>query len=1207
MKTTIRILSIIAIMGAVIQLGIVLLIDSPAPHSSFAADLFPGFPPGHEKKVEFNWGGGTTRHLNERQRKDQALDWLVLGLLSESGVQRDKLDKLAFDLPPVRVGYLAPIAQFEFGGSRTRFLGDGRVLALIPKQDLNQKLVTLEHIADEQRKNTGQIPNALIVFQYDLSPDWDAAHITRLPDVTGSSLYTGEGGYKEKQIQNGADLTNFLQSTNDITYSNFQNGTLTIGGRSLPGRFRSLTMEDVAALWQSERSIKAIREKLAAFNSKWVYQPYRTESGKKLLEELYKKELAELQAEIPVSRQVKSSGFSLDPTLDYAAIGAFIEKISGALSEDATSEQLNKIIERLRGKDEGPLYDLLDQMNNSKDEVTKFRAKLLNAVLEKYKFQQARYDGDLRGTEVGMTLFYTDLLAKLKAIEFWEEAPINDFVPLTRVRLSNIYREELEAYSNTRLWFGPLDEGYQNTGDRLLFARNATRIYAASSNPFTPGKEAQPNAESALFLGWWNDHYEEVAQYETEYERLNQIMKWSLLITWLNEKDVTEKLGFLQEVRVSHSAWFPDWVHHHPELRYQNWSRVHFNAPGYKGASTETLPLLYSASYRSMGRKYHLSGGVSLASEDAIRAKAVLPKSTGGAEEFSFRSGIDYSHFESGETKSLTMLDKTEHVFNEQAHGVFDTISKAAPGAKFRGLDAELANLQIERKYVQAGSDLNIDVKIGDQHFGEFSTQTAGDTLRVGFQELEMDRAHDLAEEISSALARNRPADALLTQNPRIELAIALDCDGCYAVKLRGTDRWLKLAKDDNPTIALKDGWQARVSALDNDNAPTVNIAFVDQRTLVEDLRSQKFLVVANDQQGSSGMPLRVANKGPPGGSPPDHVRIGGADFEGRRAPDGTLYVGVDKLKPLLDDNPVRLASLFGGEDRPAQQLISKIQSEDYRSAADQIAADPVNVKHQMNQLADKTASDLEQALAKGLDAVATRDAGLLSQIRPGADLLAKKSIAELSLDPGRAVESIRQSLRSPLQSPDSIFRIVDSRLSSGTLLPGEQQDLVQIASVLDLNNVQRAANLDGHLVPFLTDQGRVAFDVELVEQVKGTSVVSAEEAARSGGPLYVLDGPGLNTNDWIIRIHHVVDETVARDLGSAVKLPRWDLAHVQPDAIQTPDGRRWIRVNEATAPLRNGGYQRLPSNGRCDPQIDATCDRYPYLVERQAKISSLN
>jgi hypothetical protein len=335
-------------------------------------------------------------------------------------------------------------------------------------------------------------------------------------------------------------------------------------------------------------------------------------------------------------------------------------------------------------------------------------------------------------------------------------------------------------------------------------------------------------------------------------------------------------------------------------------------------------------------------------------------------------------------------------------------------------------------------------------------------------------------------------------------------------------------------------------------------------------------------------------------------VHIGAADFEGRRGPDGTLYVGVDKLSSMLNDKRIKFASLFGDEDHPAQQLISKMQAGDYRTAADQIAADPIQLKRQMNQLVDKTTADLDHALAEGRDALARREADRLAQIRSGPDLLAKKSIAELRLDPGKAVESIRQSLQSPLESPDSIFRIVDSRLTKGSLSAIEEHDLIEIAKMVDLKRYQQVANLDGHIVPSF-NAGRIEFDVQLVEQVKGASV-SAEEAARSGGPWYVLDGPGLNTNDWVNRINHTIDETVARDLGAVVKLPRWDLAQVQPEVIQTADGRRWVRVNEVTAPLRNsGGYQQLPSNGKCNPQVDTSCDRFPYLVERQTTVARLN
>ena len=40
-------------------------------------------------------------------------------------------------------------------------------------------------------------------------------------------------------------------------------------------------------------------------------------------------------------------------------------------------------------------------------------AELLQGLLQRYSYQAARYDGPLDGTEVGMVLFYTDLLAKM--------------------------------------------------------------------------------------------------------------------------------------------------------------------------------------------------------------------------------------------------------------------------------------------------------------------------------------------------------------------------------------------------------------------------------------------------------------------------------------------------------------------------------------------------------------------------------------------------------------------------------------------------------------------------------------------------------------------------------------------------------------------------------------------------------------------------
>ncbi len=63
-------------------------------------------------------------------------------------------------------------------------------------------------------------------------------------------------------------------------------------------------------------------------------------------------------------------------------------------------------------------------------------------------FQHARYDGPLAGTEVGMDLFYTDLLAKLWALDFEVSAPtkqIEDFQPLLKIDYSPIYWMEIRG------------------------------------------------------------------------------------------------------------------------------------------------------------------------------------------------------------------------------------------------------------------------------------------------------------------------------------------------------------------------------------------------------------------------------------------------------------------------------------------------------------------------------------------------------------------------------------------------------------------------------------------------------------------------------------------------------------------------------------------------------------------------------------------
>ena len=259
--------------------------------------------------------------------------------------------------------------------------------------------------------------------------------------------------------------------------------------------------------------------------------------------------------------------------------------------------------------------------------------------------------------------------------------------------------------------------------------------------------------------------------------------------------------------------------------------------------------LLVPESYRFAGHSEYLMGGVSLADEEVVQSRAALPKTFQGSEELELRSGLDYSDFQSNGQGVLKTLDQTEHVFANDVDGVASTVSKAKPAAKFRGTDSELANLEVGRTYAQSGSDLNIKVQVGGVDFGQFSSLNAGDTLRIGFHELEIDRAHDLAEMTSAALARNGSPGTLLAESPDVQYVVGMDCDGCYAIKLRGSDRWLKLAKENNPTVNLREGWQARVASMDSDDAPTINIAFVDNAKFQQEVQTARYVHLPPDAQ----------------------------------------------------------------------------------------------------------------------------------------------------------------------------------------------------------------------------------------------------------------------------------------------------------------------------------------------------------------------
>jgi hypothetical protein len=223
----------------------------------------------------------------------------------------------------------------------------------------------------------------------------------------------------------------------------------------------------------------------------------------------------------------------------------------------------------------------------------------------------ARYVGT-EGTSVGMTMFYTDLLAKLWAsIDYGLSSPIVDvpgFRSKPRVELDPAFLPSTRKNPGTRVWFGARATGVsravRGNSSSFFFDGTFSRIYAAASNPATPGMEVQPNESSRRTFGWWDRHFEDVASYEPEYQRLNQIMKWALVAGALLESNTAQYLG---SVAVRRDLAFVDWQRtNHARLRFSE----SLPAPHSSPSARECLPSLISYPFVSMGAIHTISGGV---------------------------------------------------------------------------------------------------------------------------------------------------------------------------------------------------------------------------------------------------------------------------------------------------------------------------------------------------------------------------------------------------------------------------------------------------------------------------------------------------------------------------------------------------------------------------------------------------------------------
>jgi hypothetical protein len=1122
-------------------------------HSS--AELMPSlesaFPKDTPVTIELQTPSATSELLTRRELRDQLRDWLLLAILTNSGFSPEQLNEVTFDLPPTRYGFLKGVGDWEFGEVRSRAVGNGIVIALIPANAGERRMAYLADIADQNRKNLGQRPNQFVIIEYDLATTLNAATLTRRETVAGETLFSEAAGYVERRVATFEEFEDFHQAIDDLTYAAIRDGALHLGGRRIPGRpIRNIKVADVAALWQAETKLtfasaeyeSFVRQKEAELENRWKNVTYRTGdyAAEARLRRALEADQAGVAADVEAYRKqhgvADALGFSLDPAYDYEKMAQFVESNLGRLPIDPAKRRtdpslpsfaLDEALRRFSNERLQPTTLPGDEVARVAADLRKRSTRLLFTALQQldgeigeafygeceelFGLQAARYDGDLQYTEPGMVLFYTDLLAKLWALDFAgsaQQVAIEDFIPLTRVKLSQVYRTELDELRHTRLWFGPQNKGFQIAPNSEVFlARVATRLYAASATSLKQGEESAPNAQTASFLGWWDDHYEEVARFEPEYERLNAIMKWSLVLGWLHQNGALQSIAYFADVQVPRDRWFPDWVHQHSELRFRDWNRFEFFPKGAFGVTTEALPRLRSAQYELFGEDGHyLVGGVSLASRATFAERPLL--STRVAEGLR-RANVRYSGTGANGFKTF---EGVEYKLARNASRYEVSITPNA-GMRLRGRVGELANQPMGRTLHPRAGGFEYRASAGTADIGSLSIRKTANGFRVGWASRDIDAGYALGRRLSTS----GDIPATLARDVEVAASTRLS-DGTYVARVRGSDRWVRLAEEEKVASKLEGEWQARVGGHDP-HAKSVKMQWVEETWVKEQL-------------------------------------------------------GSDRFDALVGQMRARLT--------PSDELNALMAQRDLRIAAHRLATEPFKTRAQLEMAYRSDLAHADELTRAGHTAAASDHLGRMERLwGPTPDIAARRALAFADSNAlGRSAQNADRVLAGSSGKIDGVYQELARRIARSA--PRQQAETWDTLRAADEWTALRRSGRPAVAI----DGDQLALEYHLAGDGVRAQAVPVQRAIRSDAAVYVQDSPQLRNLDWATDVSRTMRQAVDGDLAVVLRLPRTDVAHFRPAKIYAPEdvavARRVRASSGSTARAAQNGYRSFDFD-ECD------------------------
>lgn len=601
--------------------------------------------------------------LHDWEKLEQVRDWIVHAFLVAREVPPEVIAVALHNQPPFRQPALSEVHTWQYGIGRWVWVDDdpmdtepGDLYTFLP-EGADHRLVG--GLADDFRRATGTIPSFVHLVSYNIDEIAGEATFNLTTTWPGKELFAvgGPFGYRERVIRTRQDLDQFLKETDDLVYAIVEGGTLKLGGRDLPNRRPKVVLEDAGVLYQAyRRASPAVMLASLADALRQAYPHMSSSRASALASALYNMYTAKAKGDDLEASQAaehagsilalygltsedtlehvatllrthlthgtESVGFSLDPDPDGPtfmdlARALYVAHLMLQPDPKRTGVTAEDWQLALYASEHGyllPLHRIMQTLRNRDTEEARELYAVIATLLGWYACQCARYDGDIQGTQVGMTLFYCDLLAKLWMLNYEESAPrAVGMIPPLDLPIASLFWEEGERLTGGRLWFGASPARVGRVGTAISFSPIATRVFMAANDPAQRGKELPPSQlpEWMRLPNYcWEARWQEIMDHEPEYFRLNQIMKLSVLMSWLQEAGQLQTLGFLDREPVSRTSKFGQWLEaNRGRLTLKAWLPF----TGESATGTECLSLLFSTPWLSVGRWKFLHGGVSLA------------------------------------------------------------------------------------------------------------------------------------------------------------------------------------------------------------------------------------------------------------------------------------------------------------------------------------------------------------------------------------------------------------------------------------------------------------------------------------------------------------------------------------------------------------------------------------------------------------------